>query len=136
MLEVRGLTLWPGGKSDPLIRDVSFSISPGERVGVVGESGCGKTMTGLAILRLLPMRKAKLAGQICFLGRDLLALTEREMRSVRGSDIAMIFQEPMSALDPVFTVGEQIAEAYRAHRGAGRAEARGRAIEALSLIHI
>lgn len=136
LLDIRGLSLRPGLESNPLISDVGFSVAPGERVGVVGESGCGKTMTGLSILRLLPMRRARLDGEIWFEGRNLLALSEREMRAIRGRDIAMIFQEPMSALDPVFTVGDQIAEAYRAHLPASRAEARDRAIEALAQVGI
>jgi peptide/nickel transport system ATP-binding protein len=120
----------------PITRDVSFSVAPGERVGIVGESGCGKTVTGLSLLRLLPTRSARLSGQILFEGRDLAALSNRQMRAVRGREIAMIFQEPMSALDPVFTVGEQIGEAYRAHFPVSRGEARQRAIAALADVGI
>jgi peptide/nickel transport system ATP-binding protein len=120
----------------PVIRDISFSVTPGERVGIVGESGCGKTVTGLSLLRLLPPRSARLSGQILFEGRDLAALSAREMRAVRGREIAMIFQEPMSALDPVFTVGDQISEAYRTHFPVGRKEGRERAIAALAGVGI
>ncbi|MGB3866893.1 MAG: ABC transporter ATP-binding protein [Xanthobacteraceae bacterium] len=120
----------------PIIRDVSFSVAPGERVGIVGESGCGKTVTGLSLLRLLPASSARLSGQILFQGRDLATLSARQMRAVRGRDMAMIFQEPMSALDPVFTVGEQIGEAYRAHFPVDRKEARQRAIAALAEVGI
>src|SRR5580692_2786409 len=94
------------------VRDVSFSIYPGQTLAVVGESGCGKSVTALSILRLSPAPPGKvLAGQILFEGRDLLNLTERQMRDVRGRDIAMIFQEPMTSLNPVYTIGDQIAEA-------------------------
>ena len=117
------------------VSDVSFALQPGERVGIVGESGCGKTVTGLSLLRLLP-RSGTIGGSVLFQGRDLLQLTEREMRKVRGRRIGMIFQEPMSALDPVFTVGEQIAETLRAHFALGRAAARSRAVEALAAVGI
>src|SRR2546430_7655581 len=89
-------------------RKIDFDIAPGERVGVVGESGCGKTITGLSILRLLPNNLAGLDGSIMFDGVDLAACSARKMRDIRRRRIAMIFQEPMSALDPVFTVGHQI----------------------------
>ncbi|MDR3467224.1 MAG: ABC transporter ATP-binding protein [Xanthobacteraceae bacterium] len=138
LLEVRALSLSFATSDGDLnvIRDVSFSVAPGERVGIVGESGCGKTVTGLALLRLLPARSARLSGEIRFEGQDLATLPERQMRAVRGRDIAMIFQEPMSALDPVFTVGDQIGEAYRAHFPADRREARARAIAALAEVGI
>lgn len=137
LLDVRGLSLSfdTGGGELPIIRDVSFSIGPGERVGIVGESGCGKTVTGLSLLRLLP-RSARISGQILFEGRDLGELSPRRMREVRGRHIAMIFQEPMTALDPVFTVGQQISEAYRAHFPADRTEGRERAIAALAEVGI
>lgn len=115
----------------PVTRNISFRVGRGERVGIAGESGCGKTVTGLSLLRLLPPQSARIKGAIVFEGRNIAALSERQMRAVRGRDIAMIFQEPMSALDPVFTIGEQISEAYRAHYAVGRAEGRRRAIAAL-----
>ncbi|RYF82548.1 MAG: ABC transporter ATP-binding protein [Comamonadaceae bacterium] len=118
-------------------RQVSFSIAPGERVGLVGESGCGKTVTGLSIMRLLPGDSCRIHGRMDFQGRDLARLSEREMRSIRGRDIAMVFQEPMSALDPVFTIGAQIAEAWRAHNPQGSAaEARERTVQALAQVGI
>ncbi len=120
----------------PVTRNVSFSIAPGERVGLVGESGCGKTVTGLSLLRLLPTHSARIEGDVLFDGTDLLKLSPRRMRAVRGRDIAMIFQEPMSALDPVFTVGDQISEAYRIHFPASKAEGRERAIAALREVGI
>ena len=138
LLDVRGLSLAFSTSNGelPVVRDISFSVTPGERVGIVGESGCGKTVTGLALLRLLPPRSAKLSGQILFEGRDLAGLSSREMRAVRGREIAMIFQEPMSALDPVFTVGDQISEAYRTHFPVDRKEGRERAIAALAGVGI
>ena len=138
LLDVRGLSL--GFKTAEgelsVIRDISFSVAAGERVGIVGESGCGKTVTGLSLLRLLPEQSSRLTGQILFEGRDLATLSARKMRAVRGREIAMIFQEPMSALDPVFTVGEQISETYRAHFPVDRKEARDRAIAALADVGI
>ena len=111
-------------------RSISTS-QPGERVGIVGESGCGKTITGLSILRLLPNNLAGLDGSIMFDGVDLARCSARAMRAIRGRRIAMIFQEPMSALDPVFTVGHQIAETLRVHTGVGKEEARERALDML-----
>src|ERR1700710_2360592 len=112
-------------------RKIDFDVAPGERVGIVGESGCGKTITGLSILRLLPNNMAGLDGSIWFDGVDLASCSTRAMRAIRGRRIAMIFQEPMSALDPVFTVGHQVAETLRAHTGIGKEEARARALDML-----
>lgn len=137
LLEVRGLSISFGPATSPaLIHKVGFAVLPGERVGIVGESGCGKTMTGLSILRLHGPGQVRVSGEVWFEGRDLLALGPREMRDIRGRDIAMIFQEPMTALDPVFTVGDQIAEAYRTHFPVPRQAARKRAIEALAQVGI
>ncbi len=138
LLDVRNLsiTFYDRDGETPITRDVSFSVRPGERVGVVGESGCGKTVTGLSILRLLPERGTRISGQILFEGQDLTALSPRQMRAIRGRDISMVFQEPMSALDPVFTVGEQLSETLRAHSNISRQEARERAIEALREVGI
>ncbi|MBI3782196.1 MAG: ABC transporter ATP-binding protein [Deltaproteobacteria bacterium] len=115
---------------------VSLSVDAGKTLGVVGESGCGKTVTALSILRLLPPTGRIVGGAILFDGRNLLDLSEAEMRSVRGNQIAMIFQEPMSSLNPVFTVGYQIGEAVRIHQKIGRREAREKAIEMLKLVEI
>lgn len=116
---------------------VSFEVRSGETLGVVGESGCGKSVTALSILRLLPKLNAKtIGGEVLFHGLDLLALSEREMRKIRGDQIAMIFQEPMTSLNPVHTVGRQIAEAVQIHRKASRAVARARAQEMLRLVRI
>lgn len=115
---------------------ISLSVKPGERVGIVGESGCGKTITGLSLLGLLPPHSTRVTGRALFEGRDLLPMTRAQRRSICGPGIAMIFQEPMSALDPVFTVGEQIAETLRSHCSIGRREARERTIEALAGVGI
>ena len=138
MLEVRGLSIAfasPTGFT-PVTREVSFSIAPGERLGVVGESGCGKSVTGLSILGLLPRRHSRVTGEILFDGEDLNRMSPDQMRAVRGRKIGMIFQEPMTALDPVFTIGEQIGEAYRQHFPVSRAQARERVIEALARVGI
>jgi oligopeptide/dipeptide ABC transporter ATP-binding protein len=116
---------------------VSFSIQPGETLGVVGESGCGKSVTALSIMRLLETPPAEIAsGEILFEGRDLLAISEDEMRHVRGNDVAMIFQEPMTSLNPVFTVGNQIAEAVSLHQRLSRREAWNKAVESLKAVGI
>jgi peptide/nickel transport system ATP-binding protein len=138
LLEVRDLSLsfTTARGALPITRNVNFTIAPGERVGLVGESGCGKTVTGLSLLRLLPPQSARIEGDILFNGTNLATLSPRRMRAVRGREIAMIFQEPMSALDPVFTVGDQISEAYRIHFPVSRAEGRERAIAALREVGI
>jgi len=116
---------------------VSFDVRPGEILGLVGESGCGKTVTALSIMRLVPDPPGKIiGGKVHFQGRDLLTLSEREMRSVRGKEIAMIFQEPMSSLNPVFRVGAQVAEAIILHQKVGKKEARRRTIELLDKVGI
>ncbi len=116
---------------------VSFSIKRGETLGIVGESGCGKSVTALTIMRLLDIPPAEIAsGEVIFEGRDILTLPEDEMRHLRGNDIAMIFQEPMTSLNPVFTVGNQIAEAVRQHIKVNKREANDRAIESLRLVGI
>jgi peptide/nickel transport system ATP-binding protein len=119
-----------------ILNNVSFDVARGEMVGIVGESGCGKSLTALSILGLLPRQGVRRTGRILFEGRDLAALGEAEMRKVRGRRIAMIFQEPMSALDPVFTVGAQVAETARAHLALSRKEAAERAVEALAAVGI
>jgi oligopeptide/dipeptide ABC transporter ATP-binding protein len=115
---------------------VSFSVEPGKLMGIVGESGSGKTVTVLSIMRLLPESARIVGGEVVFEGRDLLKLPEPEMRAVRGAQIAMIFQEPMTSLNPVFTVGNQVGEAIRLHQHTSRAETRNRSIEALRLVGI
>ncbi len=115
---------------------VSFSIRAGETLGVVGESGCGKSMTALSIMQLLPPGGHVVAGSVLLGGEDLLAMPEHEMRRRRGSDIGMIFQDPLTSLNPTMTVGAQICEAVRLHRDVGRAEATSRAVEVLDLVGI
>jgi len=116
---------------------VSFSVDAGQTVGMVGESGCGKSVTALSILRLVPSPPGRIVGgEILWHGRNLLDLSEAEMRAVRGNEIAMIFQEPMTSLNPVFTIGDQIGEAVRLHQKTDRRETRRRVIEMLRLVEI
>src|SRR5512135_409983 len=116
---------------------VSFSIQPGETLGLVGESGCGKSVTSLSIMRLIASPPGRVVGgAIRFNGRDLLRLSEPEMRKVRGNEVSMIFQEPMTSLNPVLTVGRQIAESLVLHRGMTRSDAMARTVELLRLVHI
>jgi len=116
---------------------VSYDVREGETVALVGESGCGKTMSALSIMRLVPRPQGQIVdGEVVFQGRNLLALDEEEMRRIRGSEIAMIFQEPMSSLNPVLTIGRQITETLQAHRRLSREEAKHRALELLRLVEI
>jgi len=118
------------------VDNVSFSVDRGEILGLVGESGCGKSMTALSIMRLLPHAASVAAGAIRFDGRDLLKLSGREMRRLRADEIAMVFQEPMTALDPAFTIGSQITEVVRAHDSVGADEALARAVRILDRLGI
>lgn len=120
----------------PTVSEVGFSVRPGERVGIVGESGCGKTVTALSLLGLLPPQIAQVSGHAMFEGQDLLTMPRSRLRRVSGAGIGMIFQEPMRALDPVFTIGEQISETLRAHTDLSRREARLRTIAALAEVGI
>ena len=115
---------------------VSFHIDAGETLAVVGESGCGKSVTSLSIMRLVPTPPGRHGGEILFQGRDLLALSEKEMRAIRGNSISMIFQEPMTSLNPVLTVGRQIGETLRLHQGMSADAAEKRAVEMLELVQI
>jgi peptide/nickel transport system ATP-binding protein len=139
LLEVNGLRteFRTGGSSFAAVDGISFSLAPGETLGIVGESGCGKSVTSLSIMRLVPNPPGKItAGEIRLEGRNLLDLPESDMRAVRGDDIAMIFQEPMTSLNPVQTVGDQIIEAVQLHRSLSAAAARARALEMLQLVKI
>jgi ABC-type dipeptide/oligopeptide/nickel transport system ATPase component len=138
LLEVRHLTVaFPGARSTvTAVDDVSFTLARGETLGLVGESGSGKSQTALAIMRLVPPPGRIVSGQVIFEGRDLLPLPERQMREMRGARIALIFQEPMTALNPVMRVGDQIAEALVVHGMAGGAAARARAEELLEAVRI
>jgi len=139
LLEVRGLET-QFATEDGIVRavdGVSFSIDAGRTLGMVGESGCGKSVTALSILRLVPSPPGKIVGgEIRYQGTNLLELSEPEMRRIRGNEIAMIFQEPMTSLNPVFTVGDQIGEAIRLHQKTARHETRRRVIEMLRLVEM
>jgi len=115
---------------------VSYALYPGETLGVVGESGCGKSITALSVLRLIASPGRIVEGEIRFAGRNLLEASEAEMRSIRGNEISMIFQEPMTSLNPVLTIGHQIAETFTLHQGLGRANALAKAVDMLRLVHI
>jgi oligopeptide/dipeptide ABC transporter ATP-binding protein len=118
------------------VNDVSFYLDRGELLGLVGESGCGKSITALSIMRLIAPPGKIVAGEIVFDGKNLLQLSDREMRAIRGDDIAMIFQDPMTSLNPVYTVGEQIAEALRLHRKLSRKAAKEAAVAAMREVSI
>ncbi len=118
------------------VENISFNVRRGEAVALVGESGCGKSVTAMSIMRLVASPGRITAGSIHFKGRDLASLSEREMRHVRGNDVAMIFQEPMTSLNPVFKIGAQVAEAIRLHRDVGRKEAWKQAGDMLELVSI
>jgi peptide/nickel transport system ATP-binding protein len=116
---------------------VSFNVIPGETLAIVGESGCGKSVTALSILRLIPSPPGRIvSGAIHFAGRDLLGVSEAEMRQVRGNEISMIFQEPMTSLNPVLTIGRQIAETLTLHQGLGQRAALAKAADMLRVVHI
>lgn len=137
LLDVRHLSVvFDGSPPVTAVDDVSFHIAQGETLGVVGESGSGKSVTAFSILRLLQPPGRVAGGEVVFEGRDLLALSERQMREVRGARISLIFQEPMTALNPVMRVGDQIAEALLVHGQASRSEARDRAVELLTAVRI
>jgi peptide/nickel transport system ATP-binding protein/oligopeptide transport system ATP-binding protein len=121
----------------PAVDGISFDLHPGETLGLVGESGSGKSVTALSILRLVPDPPGKIVGgQIFFEGKDLLTLSEKEMRSIRGNRISMVFQEPMTSLNPVLTIGDQIAEGIVLHEAIGQREAMEKTIEMLKKVEI
>ena len=139
ILEVRNLQTHFRSEAGPIkaVDGVSFSVNKGETLAVVGESGSGKSVTSLSIMRLIPPRAGGIAGgQILFEGRDIAAISEREMRAIRGNKISMVFQEPMTSLTPVHTVGRQIAEAILVHQNVSVSASRERAIEMLDLVGI
>ena len=139
MLEIKGLKTH--FKTDDgwlhAVDGVDLSIDAGETLGVVGESGCGKSVTAKTVMKLIDMPPGRIvAGQVLWQGRDLVPASAEEMRRIRAKEIAIIFQEPMTSLNPVYTVGEQIAESVRLHEGLSRAEAMNRAVEMLKLVRI
>ena len=139
LLEIRGLKTWFGAGADAVraVDGVSLSVAAGETLAVVGESGCGKTVTARSVLQLIDRPPGRfVAGQILWRGRDLLPLSASEMDRIRAREIAMVFQEPMTSLNPVYTVGAQIAEALRAHEGLSRRAAMSAAVEMLRLVQI
>ena len=139
LLEVRGLKTH-FSTDDGMVHavdGVDLHIDAGETLGVVGESGCGKSVTAFTIMRLIPIPPGRIvAGEVLWKGRDLIKLSDDEMRAIRAKEIAMVFQEPMTSLNPVYTVGEQIAEVVRLHEGLSRKAAMTRAAEMLKLVHI
>ena len=124
------------GEWRPVVKNISFDVMPGETVAIVGESGSGKSVTSLSIMRLLARGSSRIEGSIRLNGRDLLALPETEMRKVRGKDAAMIFQEPMTSLNPIFTIGRQISEALTCHGNISKAEAKAETIRLLEKVRI
>ena len=139
LLEVRNLrTMFKvEGREIPAVDGVSFEVAPGRTLGIVGESGCGKSVTALSIMGLVPQPPGRIAdGEIVFEGTDLLTLPAAAMRELRGNRIGMIFQEPMTSLNPAFTVGDQIVEVILRHRPGGRSAAKARAIEMLRKVRI
>lgn len=139
ILEIKNLTIQFDTDAGVVhaVNDVSFTLETGEVLGMVGESGCGKSVTALSLLGLLPIPPARVvSGEIVFQGTNLLSLRQEEMRKIRGNRISMIFQEPMTSLNPVFTVGNQIAEAVMLHQGVGKKEAWERTLELLRSVQI
>ncbi len=139
LLDVRDLRIAFGGRGRPdvvAVDEVSFSVRPGQHVGLVGESGSGKSVTSLAVMGLLPKRSARVSGEVRFGGRDLLGLDPKAMAKLRGREIAMVFQDPMTSLNPVVTVGVQLREVLRAHLDVDRSEADDRARALLEKVGI
>src|SRR5579864_7540855 len=139
VLEVEGLHVefLSDGAWLPAVENVSFTVGPGETLALVGESGCGKTVSSLAVMGLVPRSNGRVsAGMVRFAGEDLVRIAPDELRRVRGDGIAMVFQEPMTSLNPAFTIGQQISLAVRAHRQVSKAAARAKAIEMLDHVGI
>ena len=138
VLDVRNLSVSFSsfGETTNIVRDVSFHINEAETVGIVGESGCGKSMTAMAIMQLIQRPPGVIKGEILMEGKNLLDLSEREMRKIRGNQISMIFQEPMTSLNPVFTVGHQLMEVFRIHQNMNPARAKQAAIDVLRMVKI
>jgi len=125
------------GRQVRILSDISFSLRRGETLGIIGESGCGKSMTALALLRMVPSPPGRIAaGRVLLHGEDLVQVSEKRIRSIRGGAISMIFQEPMTSLNPVYTIGNQIAETIRRHKPVDRATAWKEAVDLLDMVHI
>ena len=138
VLSIRNLTtsFLADGEWKSVVRNVSFDVMPGETVAIVGESGSGKSVTSLSIMRLLAKGSSRVEGSITLDGRDILSLSDKDMRAVRGKDAAMIFQEPMTSLNPIFTIGRQISEALTCHGDISKADARAETIRLLEKVRI
>ena len=139
LLSVRNLTVEFATRDGvvPVIDDLSFDLAPGETLSLVGESGCGKSMTALAIMGLIPSPPGRFAaGSISLAGEDLVQATDSRIREIRGNEVSMVFQEPMTSLNPVFTVGEQISETLRRHQGLTRRQAQAEAVQMLNAVQI
>ena len=138
ILSVKDLKLWFHNDfgATQILNGISFDIYRGETLGIVGESGCGKSMTSLCTMRLLDTPPARIEGEILLNGVDLLKLSEKEMQKMRGNKLSMIFQEPMTSLNPVYTIGDQISEALRLHQGMSKKEALAKSIEMLRLVKV
>ena len=130
LLDVRGLTV-AFGRRPPVVRGISFALEQGQRVGLIGESGCGKTVTSLAVMGLLA-ENARISGSIACKGEELVGASDRQLSTFRGDEISMIFQEPMTALDPTMRAGRQVAEVLRLHAGAAAGAARERVLQMLA----
>lgn len=138
VLEVTGLNVAfrRGGGWSPVVKDLSFRVARGETLAIVGESGSGKSVSAMSILGLLPANTSQVTGSIRLQGQELLSLPEQEMADIRGNRIAMIFQEPMTSLNPVITIGEQIAEPLRLHRGLDATQAKEEALKLMERVRI
>jgi peptide/nickel transport system ATP-binding protein len=137
LVEISGLNIrFTGERSVYAVNDLSLSLADGEVLGLLGESGSGKSVTLRALMRLLPRKRSVISGSVKVLGRDVLALSEDELSAFRGRTVSMIFQEPALALDPVYTIGHQIAETVMRHEGKSHAQARARALEMLDVVRI
>ncbi len=136
VLSVKDLAIGFRGSQSNVVDGISFEVSRGSTLAIVGESGCGKSLTALALMGLLPPTAKIAGGSIHFQGKSLLSLTEKALSGIRGDSMAMIFQEPMTSLNPMFTAGDQIAEAVKRHRGVSQAEAMARAVQLLRLVGI
>src|SRR5580698_3462990 len=130
LVEINGLNIrFTGERTVYAVNDLSLRLGDGEVLGLLGESGSGKSVTLRALMRLLPKKRTEISGSVRVMGRDVLALDEDELSKFRGQSVSMIFQEPALALDPVYTIGHQIAETVMRHEGKGQSEAKARALE-------